>query len=228
MRIDTSSRKRRRRCARCGVAAGCGQGVRGSDRRGGGRGLCAGAVAAAARAERPAGVRAAVPRGGLRVDPDRLDRAQPRLQHSARLHRSRRRAPAAGAGRADGTGAVLARARPPPLPVVQPDLQPRELHAQRARRLGRLASRRADNAGAGGGRPRRRRCRRVPRARRLEPSAAGGCAAPGTRPLVARDGPLFVEEPLDRSHARLRGRHASPASGSGIRTWWRSRLRPSC
>ena len=33
---------------------------------------------------------------------------------------------------------------PPPLSLVHAALQPRELHAQRARRLGRLASRRAD------------------------------------------------------------------------------------
>ena len=35
-------------------------------------------------------------------------------------------------------------ARPPPVSLVHPALQPRELDAQRARRLGRLASRRAD------------------------------------------------------------------------------------
>ena len=67
-------------------------------------------------------------------------------------------------------------------PVVHPDLQPRELHAQRARGLGRRASRRADDAGAAGGRPRRRSRRRVPRPRRLEPPAAGVCAAPRHAP----------------------------------------------
>ena len=53
-------------------------------------------------------------------------------------------APAAAADRAHGAGAVLARPHPPPVPLVHPALQPRELDAQRARRLGRLASRRAD------------------------------------------------------------------------------------
>ena len=73
-------------------------------------------------------------------------------------------------------------------PVVQPGLQPRELHAQRARCLGRLASRRADRAGAAGGRPRRRSRRRVPRPRRLEPPAAGVCAAARARRSLRETG----------------------------------------